>query len=159
MPMLTLYILRHAEAEPEARTDAERALTSKGRDQAKAMGRFCGEHEIYPALILTSPLVRAQQTAKLVCKELGEKTKLETAEFLSPGMNPERAFAHLNKFSDPGPLMLVGHEPDLSELIAASIGGVSESIRLRKAGLAKLTLPEVKPGVGTLDFLLTPKLL
>ena len=157
--MLTLYILRHAEAEPEARTDAERTLTSKGCDQAKAVGRFCGEHEIYPALILTSPLVRAQQTAKLVCKELGEKTKLETAEFLSPGMNPERAFADLNKFSDPGPLMLVGHEPDLSELIAASIGGVSESIRLRKAGLAKLTLPEVKPGVGTLDFLLTPKLL
>lgn len=157
--MLTLYILRHAEAEPEARTDGERALTSKGREQAKAVGRFCGEHEIYPALILTSPLVRAQQTAKLVCKELGEKTKLETAEFLSAGMNPERAFADLNKFSDPGPLMLVGHEPDLSEFIAASIGGVSESIRLRKAGFAKLTLPETKPGVGTLDFLLTPKLL
>ena len=157
--MLTLYILRHAEAEPEARTDAERALTSKGRDQAKAVGRFCSEHEIYPVLILTSPLVRAQQTAKLVCKELGETTKLETAEFLSAGMDPERAFAHLNKFSDPGPLMLVGHEPDLSEFIAASIGGASESIRLRKAGLAKLTLPETKPGVGTLDFLLTPKLL
>jgi phosphohistidine phosphatase SixA len=55
--------------------------------------------------------------------------------------------------------MLVGHEPDLSEFIAASIGGGSESIRLRKAGLAKLTLPEAKPGAGTLDFLLTPKLL
>ncbi len=55
--------------------------------------------------------------------------------------------------------MLVGHEPDLSEFIAASIGGSSESIRLRKAGLAKLTLPEAKSGVGTLDFLLTPKLL
>jgi phosphohistidine phosphatase len=157
--MLTLYILRHAEAEPETRTDAERALTPKGRDQAKAVGRFCCEHEIYPALIVTSPLVRAQQTAKLVCKELGENTKLETAEFLSAGMNPERAFAHLNKFSDPGPLMLVGHEPDLSEFIAASIGGIPESVRLRKAGLAKLTLPETKPGVGTLDFLLTPKLL
>jgi phosphohistidine phosphatase len=157
--MLTLYILRHAEAEPEARTDAERALTSKGRDQAKAVGRFCREHEIYPALILTSPLVRAQQTAKLVSKELGEKTKLETAEFLSAGMNSEQAFTHLNKFSDHGSLMLVGHEPDFSEFIAASIGGVSESIRLRKAGLAKLTLPETKPGVGTLDFLLTPKLL
>ena len=157
--MLTLYILRHAEAEPEARTDAERALTSKGRDQAKEVGRFCCEQNIYPALILTSPLVRAQQTAKLVCKELGDKSKLESAEFLSAGMNPERAFAHLNKFSDAGPLMLVGHEPDLSEFIAASIGGGSESIRLRKAGLAKLTLPEAKPGVGTLDFLLTPKLL
>jgi phosphohistidine phosphatase len=157
--MLTLYILRHAEAEPEARTDAERALTSKGRDQAKAIGRFCCDQEISPALILTSPLVRAHQTAKLVCKELGEKTKLETVEFLSAGMTPETAFAHLNKFTEPGPLMLVGHEPDLSEFIAASIGSASEGIRLRKAGLAKLTLPETKPGVGTLDFLLTPKLL
>jgi phosphohistidine phosphatase len=157
--MLTLYILRHAEAEPEAHSDAERALTSKGRDQAKTVGRFCCDREIYPALILTSPLVRAQQTAKLVCKELGEKTRLETAEFLSAGMSPERAFAHLSKFSESGALMLVGHEPDLSEFLAASIGGSSESIRLRKAGLAKLTLPETKPGVGTLDFLLTPKLL
>jgi phosphohistidine phosphatase len=157
--MLTLYILRHAEAEAEAGSDAERALTSKGRDQARTVGRFCCEKEICPVLILTSPLVRAQQTAKLVCKELGEKTKLETAEFLSAGMTPERAFAQLSKFSDPGPVMLVGHEPDLSEFIAASIGGASESIRFRKAGLAKLTLPETKPGVGTLDFLLTPKLL
>jgi phosphohistidine phosphatase len=157
--MLTLYILRHAEAEPDARSDAERALTSKGRDQAKAVGRFCHENEIYPALILVSPLVRAQQTAKLVGKELGDKTKLETAEFLAAGMNPALAFSHLNKFADPGPLMLVGHEPDLSEFIAAAIGSASEGIRLRKAGLAKLTLPEAKPGVGTLDFLLTPKLL
>ncbi len=157
--MLTLYILRHAEAEPEARTDAERALTSKGRDQAKAVGRFCFEQGIFPAVILTSPLVRAQQTAKLVWKELGEKPKLDTAEFLSAGMKPETAFTNFKKFSDPGTLMLVGHEPDLSEFIAASIGGSSESIRLRKAGLAKLALPEAKSGVGTLDFLLTPKLL
>jgi len=157
--MLTLYILRHAEAEPEARTDAERALTSKGRDQAKAVGRFCFEQGIFPAVILTSPLVRAQQTAKLVWKELGEKPKLDTAEFLSAGMKPETAFTNFRKFSDPETLMLVGHEPDLGEFIAASIGGSSESIRLRKAGLAKLALPEAKAGVGTLDFLLTPKLL
>ena len=90
--MLILYILRHAEAEPEARTDAERPLTSKGRDQAKAVGRFCCEHEIYPALVLTSPLVRAEQTAKLVCKELGEKTKLEAAEFSCDGSREGAAF-------------------------------------------------------------------
>jgi phosphohistidine phosphatase len=157
--MLTLYILRHAEAEPEARTDAERTLTSKGREQAKAIGRFCFEQAIVPAVILTSPLVRAEQTAKLVWKELGEKTKLETIQFLSAGMSPESAFAHLTKLSGLGSLMLVGHEPDLSEFLAASLGAPSESIRLRKAALAKLTLPETKPGVGTLEFLLTPKLL
>jgi len=123
------------------------------------VGRFCCGHEVFPAIILTSPLVRAQQTAKLVWKELGDKPKLETADFLSAGMSPDAAFVYLAKFSDQGPLMLVGHEPDLSEFIVASIGGGSESVRLRKAGLAKLTLPEAKPGVGTLDFLLTPKLL
>ena len=156
--MFTLYILRHAEAEPDARTDAERALTSKGRDQAKAVGRFCLQRQIIPVVILTSPLVRAQQTAKLVWKELGEEAKLETAPFLSAGMNPETAFAQLAKLSGLGALMLVGHEPDFSEFIAAAIGSGSESIHLRKAGLAKLTLPEAKPGVGSLEFLLTPKL-
>jgi phosphohistidine phosphatase len=157
--MLTLYILRHAEAEPEANSDAERELTPKGRDQAKKMGRFCREQEIFPELLLTSPLVRAEQTAKLVWKELGEKTKLEIASFLSAGMQPEAALTHIGKLSSRDSLMLVGHEPDLSQFIAAVIGGGLDHIRLRKAGLAKLTLPEAKPGVGTLEFLLTPKLL
>src|SRR5260370_4234329 len=120
--MLTLYILRHAEAEPEARTDAERALTSKGRDQAKAVGRFCFEQGILPAVILTSPFVRAQQTAKLVWKELGEKPKLDTVQFLSAGRNPETASTNLRKFSDPGALMLVGQRPGLNKLIAVRTG-------------------------------------
>jgi phosphohistidine phosphatase len=157
--MLTLYILRHAEAEPEANSDAERALTPKGRDQAKKMGRFCREKEICPELLLTSPLVRAEQTAKLVWKELGDTTRLEVASFLSAGMRPETALTQIGKVASVASLMLVGHEPDLSELIAAIIGGAPDHIRLRKAALAKLTLPEAKPGVGTLEFLLTPKLL
>jgi phosphohistidine phosphatase len=157
--MLTLYILRHAEAEPQARSDAQRALTPKGREQAKKVGRFCREQEICPGLILTSPLVRAEQTAELVWKELGEETKFEVAAFLSAGMRPETALSQVGRLSDLGCLMLVGHEPDLSELIAAVIGTDADHIRLRKGGLAKLTLPEAKPGVGTLELLLTPKLL
>ena len=157
--MLTIYILRHAEAEAEARSDAERALTSKGRDQAKKVGRFCRDQGICPGLMLTSPLLRAEETAKLVWKELEERTKLEVTSFLAAGMRPQSAFKKIESLTGLGSLMLIGHEPDLSEFIVAAIGGRSESIRLRKGALAKLTLPDAKPGVGTLEFLLVPKLL
>ena len=62
---MLLYLLRHAEAVPRnGSDDAARELTEKGIAQAKKVGRFCQSHDILPALILTSPLRRAEQTAK-----------------------------------------------------------------------------------------------
>jgi phosphohistidine phosphatase len=67
-----LWLLRHGEAEPhETRADAERRLTERGEGQARAAGRALGALELTFQLVLTSPKVRARDTAQLACEELG----------------------------------------------------------------------------------------
>jgi phosphohistidine phosphatase len=74
-------------------------------------------------------------------------------------MTTEGALNGLKPFTDYSSVLLVGHEPDFSEFIVALIGAEEESIRLRKASLAKVTLPKLKAGVGRLEFLLPVKFL
>src|SRR5580693_7167612 len=128
---MLLYLLRHAEAVDQAESDAARALTEKGIAQARKVGKFCQKNNFIPAIILTSPLKRAEQTARIVAKEI------KNAEFiidpsLSAGMQPETALDELKAYSRFPSLMLVGHEPDFS-LLAAHLLGIPlrESLRLR----------------------------
>ena len=78
---MNLYLLRHAEAEEEAASDGERKLTERGREQARTIGRFCARNDLYPEKIITSPLVRAQQTAKIVADELKVADRVQVCGF------------------------------------------------------------------------------
>jgi phosphohistidine phosphatase len=156
---MNLYLLRHAEAEEEASSDAERQLTERGREQARTIGRFCARNDLYPGKILTSPLARAKQTAKFVADELKIPERLQVCAFVASGMTAETALNGLKEFAEHSSVLLVGHEPDLSEFLVALLGSEEESVRIRKAGLAKVTLPKLKLGVGRLEFLLPVKFL
>jgi len=156
---MNLYLLRHAEAEQEAASDGERQLTERGRGQARTIGRFCARNDLYPATIITSPLARAQQTAKIVADELKIANRVQVCGFATAGMTLEGALNGLKSFTDHSSVLLVGHEPDFSGFVAALIGCKEESIRFRKASLAKVTLPKLKAGVGRLEFLLPVKFL
>ena len=156
---MNLYLLRHAEAEEEAASDGERQLTERGREQARTIGRFCARNDLYPEKIITSPLVRAQQTAKIVADELKVADRVQVCQFATAGMTTEGALNGLKAFAEHSSLLLVGHEPDFSGFVAALIGGEEESIRFRKASLAKVTLPKLKAGVGRLEFLLPVRFL
>ncbi|HWB61076.1 MAG TPA: phosphohistidine phosphatase SixA [Chthoniobacteraceae bacterium] len=156
---MLLYLLRHAEAVDEAESDAVRELTEKGVTQAKKVGKFCVKNKFIPQIILTSPLKRAEQTARIVAKEI------KIAEFiidpmLSAGMQPETALDELKTYARFTSLMLVGHEPDFS-LLAAHLLGIplSESLRLRKASLTAMNLTAMRPGGAVLEFTLPPKLM
>lgn len=156
---MLLYLLRHAEAVDHAPSDAVRELTEKGIAQAKKVGKFCIKNNFLPAIILTSPLKRAEQTARIVAKEI------KTAEFivvpaLSAGMQPETALDELRAYARFSSLMLVGHEPDFS-LLASHLLGISlrESLRLRKASLTAMNLTAMRPGGAVLDFTIPPKLM
>jgi phosphohistidine phosphatase len=156
---MLLYLLRHAEAVDHAEPDAVRELTDKGVAQAHKVGKYCRKNGLIPAIILTSPLKRAEQTARIVAKEI------PNAEFiveptLRAGMQPETALEELRAYSNFKSLMLVGHEPDFSLLAAHLLGTpLREIFHLRKASLTALELDALRPGVATLQFSIPSKLM
>jgi phosphohistidine phosphatase len=119
---MQLFLLRHAEAEADAPTDAKRVLSEKGSKQAESIGRFCLAHGLIPEMILSSPVTRADETGRLVARELNLPKIVRIVEFLRIGMTVERAFSGLRecmidlmkreKYSEKVSIMLVGHEPD-----------------------------------------------
>ena len=143
---MLLYLLRHADAESYATSDARRKLTPLGIAEAERVGRFCADHKIAPKRILASPYDRATQTATLVGRELGISP--ETGFFLESGMAPETALDELRDVTSDS-MMLVGHEPDLSQLIALLTGA---SIHIMKASLTLVEASSFRPNAGILRF-------
>src|SRR5260370_37543309 len=113
---MNLYLVRHAGAEQEAASDGERQLTERGRGQARTIGRFCARNDLYPETIITSPLARAQQTAKIVADELKIADRVQVYGFATAGMTTEGALNGLKPLTDHSSVLPVGHEPDLSDL-------------------------------------------
>ena len=136
-----IYLLRHGEAVPHGETeDAARPLTPKGERQSEAAGRALAALGEEIDACLTSPKVRAADTARLACQALGVEP--ETAPELGGG-----GFDALALAAGRGNVILVGHEPDFSNEVARLTGGKA---KLRKGGLA------IVDG-GTLHALLRPK--
>jgi phosphohistidine phosphatase len=135
-----IWLLRHGDAE-DGSPDAQRQLTDKGRAQAKAAGAALVKLGVELDACLTSPRVRALDTATLACEPLGVEP--ETDERLSGGsFDPEELAAGRGDG-----VMLVGHEPDFSDAIAQLTGARAD---MKKGGLAALDS-------GTLRVLLRPK--
>jgi phosphohistidine phosphatase len=124
-----IWILRHGDAEDGAgKPDADRELTGKGKRQSRDAGRAMKVLGVKLDVCLSSPRVRARDTAELACKELGVKVELEDA--LSGG-----DFDPLELAAGRGEVMLVGHEPDCSQAVALATGS---RVKLKKGGLAGL---------------------
>ena len=135
-----IYLLRHGEAEPRNGADAARRLTEKGERQSEVAGRALAALGAEIDACLTSPKVRAADTARLACAGLGLEP--EVAAELSGG-----SFDSTGLAAGRGNAMLVGHEPDFSDEIARLTGAKA---KLRKGGLA------IVDG-GTLLALLRPE--
>jgi phosphohistidine phosphatase len=121
-----IYLLRHGHAEDGNGDDAARRLTTKGERQAEAGGRALAALGAQIDTCLTSPKVRAAQTARLACQALGLEP--EIAEELRGG-----SFDSLGLTAGRGEALLVGHEPDFSSEVARLTGA---KVKLRKGGLA-----------------------
>lgn len=161
-----LLLLRHGIAEERGGVvpDAARALTARGRERTAAVLRALVARGMAADRLLASPLRRARETAELAVAA-GFAPALELAESLVPGGDTLEALpAWLGSVAAAGHprprLLLVGHEPDLSDLAAQLIGAPPGALALRKAGLAVLRLsPEAAPGQARLRLLLSPRLL
>jgi phosphohistidine phosphatase len=157
---MLLYLLRHAEAEVLAASDAARRLTPKGEAQAVKVGRYCGTHGLAPAVVLTSPVTRARQTAGLVAGVLDDAELVEVP-WAACGMDPWKAMDELAAYKKFPAVMLVGHQPDLGGLAAALLGlGDVRVLRVRKALLVGIDVSHgLSTGAGVLQFFVPVKLM
>jgi len=155
---MVIHFLRHAEAEDEVDSDFNRRLTTKGLEQAEKVGKFCVRSGLIPDVILSSPVVRARQTAEIVGKATGSTPVIE--DWLACGMEPEMLYKKLAAHSEHDTVFLVGHEPDFSCAIS-SLLGVSDpsAILIRKASLTAVDAPWLEAGAGRLQFSIPARLM
>ena len=133
---MNLYFLRHGNADwPEwTEPDADRPLTDKGRKKTCRTAKLLRRMKVCPAVILSSPLPRAWQTAEIVAQHL--KSELRQECELAPGFRTENLRKIRERAGDHD-LMLVGHEPDFTEVIRALTGAEA---KLAKGGFARIDL-------------------
>lgn len=155
---MLLYLLRHANADTVAERDDDRTLSEKGEEQARSVAKFCEDRDLIPELILTSPLRRTQQTAAPVSKKLGAEVLV--APWLASGMMPETAVEELRAYQHFQSVMIVGHEPDFSLLIAHLLGLPDHAqFIVRKASLTLLEFHSIRAGQAFLHFTLPHRLM
>jgi phosphohistidine phosphatase len=149
-----LWVLRHAEAEPHGtRSDSERRLTGRGEQQARTAGIALALLDPTFESVLFSPKTRARQTAELAAEqwEPSRRELLREHDALAAGFDGAQALDALAGLGADARLLIVGHEPDLSGVVADLTGG---RIDLKKGGLAVVRLEGVG---GELAVLLRPR--
>jgi len=162
---MNLYILRHGIAVelgmPGVGKDSERQLAPEGKRKLRQIAGAMKALDLSFDLILTSPYVRAEQTATIVAEALDAQNNLESSDTLTPSGGMRDLIAAItHRKPAPEDALLVGHEPYLSELISLLVSGGTDgvSVVLKKGGLCKLAVETLRYGrCATLEWLLTPK--
>ena len=157
---LNLYFLRHGQAENRQDwhgDDSERPLTTEGKKRMKREAATIWKLGLSLDAIISSPLVRAFQTAEIVAQAVDSSPPLITDDRLAPGFGPKELTAILTEYNGAGGLMLVGHEPDFSETISQVTGG--GRITVKKGALAYIDMQDASSLEGTLVWLIPPKAL
>jgi phosphohistidine phosphatase len=158
----SLYLIRHAVAEDRSDDwpdDTKRPLTNKGA--AKMREVVAGLAALDPQIedVLTSPLVRAKQTADLLLEGLLPAPRLSIVPALAPGGSPQQIAEALAGHSGAAAVALVGHEPGLGEL-AAWLVGAKTPFAFKKGGMCRIDVAKLPPaGSGQLIWLAPPKML
>jgi len=158
---MIVYFLRHANAGQRLaspKKDEKRGLDKEGIEQCGYVGRALAALDVQVDAIISSPLKRSTQTAALVGNEMGHEGKLQ----IEPALRPQATFAEfrklLDKYARLEAIMVVGHNPNLSEFLGRVIAsaGSEASIDLRKGAVGKV---ELRRTSGSLQWVLTPKVL
>jgi phosphohistidine phosphatase len=161
---MELFLLRHGIAVERGtrgfEDDSARPLTPKGRRQLRKIAGAMKKMDLDFDLILSSPLLRAKQTAEIVAAALKLKKILTVSNSLAPGGNLAALFRQLERMKPlPEKILLVGHEPGLSQLISVCVtGGLQTRMNFKKGGLCKLEVEKLRAGkCAAFAWLLTPK--
>ena len=161
---MDVLVVRHADAGDPDRgkwpDDGQRPLSKKGTDEFRTIARHLGSIVPEVELVWASSLVRAQQTAEILSEETGWP-KPRRLPALEPGGSAASIFEALRSESELGCIALVGHEPDLHELVAYLLTGEPGAlVEMKKGGCALLRFDgRLAPGRATLAWLLPPRVL
>jgi phosphohistidine phosphatase len=160
-----LYIVRHAIAFPHGTPgvrDEDRALTKEGIKKMHEAGRGLCVLGYIPDLLLSSPLIRAHQTADILVEEFGKPIEIKITPALAPGVSRQELYGQIAQYAKKlSSLMLVGHQPSLGEIAGEIAWGSPEHfIELKKGGACAVELESMQ-GIpkGSLVSLLTPAVL
>jgi phosphohistidine phosphatase len=157
-----LYFVRHGVAEERGDAwpdDTKRPLTDDGMSRMRKAARALARIGVCIDVVLTSPLVRARQTAELLATGLNPRPSLVNVDSLTPDGTYAAVVADLQKHSRKCRIALVGHEPMLGELAARFIGS-RHPIEFKKGGICRVDVDDLPPaGPADLRWMLTPKIL
>ena len=163
---MNLYIIRHAIAVDEGtagyESDSERPLTDKGRKKMRQIAKGLRNLGVEFDLILSSPYVRARETAEILAEVFKMKKNITFTENLIPMANPELLIGEINQTYSVGSIAVVGHEPHLSTLIGILIAENAKiDLTLKKGGVCYITADDLHHSDhrATLEWLLTPGIL
>jgi phosphohistidine phosphatase len=161
---MQLYIVRHGIAidreDPKCPPEAERYLTEEGIEKTKKVAKGIATLGIHPDLIISSPYVRAMQTAAIFAAALDyPKQKIRRTDSLLPGAEPTAILRELAREKNASSVFCFGHAPHVDGLLAAAVGAQHHITSMRKAGVALVELKRLSPPNGQLVWLVTPKLI
>ena len=148
---MRVTLIRHAEAGDDAPRDEVRALTVRGRKDARRLGRALARRGVRFTLVVTSPLVRAVQTAEIVAAAVAYRGRMPAVDLLEPEAPVSEVVAFLATIADEKSVALVAHEPILSG-IAGALTHKGRYPALRKAEALRIRLPAGPQAAGALRW-------
>lgn len=158
---MRVYILRHAIAEPSrpGLADSKRELTAEGRKELQRVVLGLRKLKIRPDVILSSRYRRAWDTALIAAEALQDPPQVLEFDPLIPAGSPPEIWTGLRKFSSESSVMLVGHEPLLTQFAAFLLASPMLDLKLKKSGFIRIDVedPHAKPPAGTMRWLLSPE--
>jgi phosphohistidine phosphatase SixA len=151
---MLITCLRHATAQMQMMSinDAERELIKKGVSQIRRVAKFCHKNGLLPTSLYSSPLVRAEQTANLLQAYLPDCPVVQVVDWLALGFEPQNTCASLRMLEKSGgkDVWLVGHEPDISGLLARLLNAPKDFIEIKKASLTRIQVDFSNPSKSQL---------
>lgn len=159
-----LYLVRHATATEgiggAIRSDADRPLIDEGKKEAQAVANALYRMGVKSDAFLTSPLVRARQTAEIFAEIFGQKGDVHLCEALAPHNSRSELWKDIRRLKRAQEVFLFGHQPDMGLLAGALLDGRDLlEIPFKKAAVARIDVYDLPPtSPGTLKWFITPKL-
>jgi phosphohistidine phosphatase len=155
---MELYLFRHGIAE-NGSPDAARQLTDKGKEKSAAIARMARRAGVEPSLIVSSPYVRAVETAEIAAAEFGYTGPIVRLESLVPHGTPEAVWNDISDHRSESAILLAGHEPLLSVLMSWLLASPALRVEMKKSTIVRIDVDSFRGTPrGILRWMIVPRL-